>query len=356
MDITIRNKDLVKTNVIDIVDSFIWTDRFFGYGDFQIVTKASIDYISAFRENYFLSIKDSEHTMIVESFNLRTDVENGDTFTIKGRSLESILERRIVWKQTVLSGSFQNGIKRLLDENAINPEDQDRKITRLIFEESTDPRITSLLIDNQFTGDNLYTVIQQLCEKNKIGFKIVLDSDKNFIFKLYAGTDRTLDQIENSVVMFSPELDNLSNTNYYHSTVPHKTMTLVGGEGDGSDRITTQVALSGGSNLDLDRRELFTDARDISSMVDGEQISAEEYNTLLFERGVLNLLENQKISSFDGEVDPFSTYIYGLSFFMGDIVQFENEYGLQGKTRVTELIISEDLSGSNKYPTFELVE
>lgn len=354
--ITLHNTDLERIEVIDVFDSFLWTDRYSRYGDFEIYFKASSDIIASMREDYYISMHDSEHLMIIESLNLKTDIEDGDKFIVKGRSLESILERRIIWKQTVLSGGLQTGIKRLLDENAIVPEDPDRKISRLVFELSDDPIITTLSIDQQYTGDNLYTVIQTLCESNHIGFKITASPTGEFVFKLYAGVDRSFNQILNSFVAFSPDLENLSNTNYYHSKIPYRSITLVAGEGEGSDRITAQVSLVSEGNSDLARREKFTDARDVSMTVDGEQLSQSEYNTLLIERGILSLLESQPISSFDGKVDPTTNYIYGEDFFIGDMVQIENEYGLRGISRITEITFSEDLSGISSYPTFEMIE
>jgi len=356
MELIVLNTQFVKVNVLDVVDSLIWTDRYSKAGDFEIYTKATISYIQMLQEDYYLSFISSEHLMIIETINLKTDIDDGNKFVVKGRSLESILERRIIWKQTMLSGSLQAGIEKLLNENAIAPEDPDRKISNLIFEASTDPTVTALSVDQQYTGDNLYTVIQELCQINKIGFKITLSPENKFIFKLYAGQDRSFDQVVNPFVSFSPDLDNLANTNYYHSKIPHRTITLIGGEGEGSDRVTAQATLPSGANTELDRREKFTDARDISSMVDGVSLTAEEYNTLLVERGLLSLLENQAISSFDGIVDPETNYIYGVDFFIGDIVQIANEYGLQGKTRVTELVFSEDLTGVDTYPTFEMIQ
>ena len=40
---------------------------------------------------------------------------------------------------------------------------------------------------------------------------------------------------------------------------------------------------------------------------------------------------------------------------MGDIVQIVNEFGIESKARVTEMVISQDESGTDSYPTFETV-
>lgn len=356
MEIKVYDTDLNAVAVVDVFDSIIWRDLYSKSGDFEIYTTPSNSTIQTFREDYFLGLSESDRMMIIESLALNTDVETGNQFIIKGHSLESILSRRIIWHQTILSGTLHNGIKQLLEENAISPDDPDRKISRLVFEDSTDPLVTSIPIDQQYNGENLLAVIEELCVANDIGFKITVSLDKTFVFKLYAGVDRSFDQITNPFVAFSPELENLINSSYYHSRMGFKTISLVGGEGEGSDRVTAQVALPGGAGTDLNRRETFTDARDVSSMVDGVQLSASEYNSLLVQRGLLDLLESLPTSSFDGQVDPNVNYVPGIDYFLGDIVQIENEYGLRGKARITEIIYSENLSAKEIYPTFQMIE
>ena len=41
---------------------------------------------------------------------------------------------------------------------------------------------------------------------------------------------------------------------------------------------------------------------------------------------------------------------------MGDIVQLENEFGLEHKVRVIEFIHSESTNGTEQYPTFEVLD
>ena len=60
--------------------------------------------------------------------------------------------------------------KKLLDENIINPSDTSRKVEGLIFEASTDPAITGLTVDAQFTGDNLYDAIKKTVRFQKCRF------------------------------------------------------------------------------------------------------------------------------------------------------------------------------------------
>lgn len=351
MELTLLNTSLDAVAIVDDYESLIWTDRYQEYGDFEIYTPVTPDILSVLKQDYYLINRDSEHTMIVEKLLIKTDVETGNHITITGRSLESILKRRIVWKQRSITGNLQNGIKTLLNENIINPTDSKRKINNFIFEASTDERITSLKIDAQYTGDELYDVVSKLCKEHGIGFKVTLNDNKQFVFKLYAGTDRSYEQTENTYVIFSPNFENIVNSNYIESKSALKNVTLIGGEGEGKNRRYYAI----GSASGLDRRELFTDARDISSEVDEVKLTESEYNALLAQRGNEKLSENIDIMSFEGEIEPTMMFKYQEDFFNGDIVQIENEYGHSAKTRIIEMTISENEQGTSVYPTFSTI-
>ena len=353
MDVTVLNTNLDAISIVDVYESFIWTDRYYEYGDFELFTSMTDTILNYIRQDYYLQSRESEHVMVIEKIRINSDSENGNHITITGRSLESILDRRIVWGQKTITGNLQNGIRTLLNENVISPADNTRKIGNFIFEASTDPAITSLKIDAQYTGDNLYDVINKICSERNIGFKVTLNNNKQFVFKLYAGTDRSYDQSVNPYVIFSPKFENIINSNYVESKSALKTVTLVGGEGEGSARKYTTV---GGGN-GLNRRELFTDARDISSDVgDGVVLSDAEYTAQLQQRGKEKLAENTDVTSFEGQVETTVMFRYGEDFFNGDVVQIANEYGHETKARIVEIVMSEDEDGNSVYPTFKTIE
>lgn len=236
--------------------------------------------------------------------------------------------------------------------NIISPDIADRKIENFIFTPSTDSKVTSLTLEHQYTGDNLYTVIQSLCEENNIGFKIVLNSDNQFEFSLYAGVDRSYGQTDNPYVVFSPNFENIINSNYYSSKAGLKNVTLVAGEGEGSSRKTTIV----GSGVGIDRREIFTDAREISSETEEKTLTDVEYEAMLVAKGQKTLAENNKVTAFEGEVETTRSFKYGEDFFVGDIVQIANEYGNEGSAYISELIFSKSKDGKTIYPTFKAVD
>lgn len=351
MNLLILDTAFNPVGIIDAFKSMIWVDRYQEAGDFELYVPASAKMINLLRIDYYIWFNDSDHTMIIEDLELSSDVEQGNFIIVTGRSLESILGRRIVWKQTNLKGNFQDAIEKLLNDNIINPEVSGRKIENFKFDRTDDEYICNLEIDTQYTGDNIYDVIATNCEENNIGFKIVLSDDNKFVFSLYKGLDRSYGQLANPYVSFSPQLENIINSNFYTSKANLKTVTLVSGEGEGTSRKTTVVG--GGSGLE--RRELFSDARDISSDTETGTLSDAEYLTLLKSRGLKNLAEYTTKEAFEGEVNTTNLFKYGVDFFIGDVVQIANEYGNEGVAYISEIIYSISDDGITVYPTFKVI-
>ena len=343
MNIFVMNDKFETIDIIDSYESVIWTDRYIGYGDFEIYAPFSFDLLNKVKQDYYLTILDSEHTMIVEGVEILSDTDTGNRLKITGKSLESILNRRILWYDAAFSGtSLQNAIEGILNNTIINPQITDRKIDNFIFEASDDERITSLTLEDEYSTDqNVYDVIYTICKRNFIGYKVTLNDQNQFVFKLYMGEDRSYKQLENPYVVFSPNYENIINSNYIDSTELMKNITLVVGE---------NATITVGSGEGLLRREIYTDARGINP----EEV--QDYNEALKRMGNYTLQDNSRVKNFEGEVDAVRMFVYGEDFFIGDVVQISNEYGIEGSARVMEFIKSDDASGSKAYPTFEAIQ
>lgn len=353
MDLFVLNRDLDVISIVDSYKSLIWIDRYQEYGDFELYLAADPSILNSLKMDNYLWIQTSKHSMIIEGIQIESSAEDGDHVIITGRSLESILDRRVVWGLKNINGNLQEGIQTILNENVISPSKPERKIDNFIFETSDDPAITELTIDAQYTGDNIYELLNRICVERGIGFQVTLNDNKQFVFKLYAGIDRSYDQFDNPYVIFSPDFDNIIDSNYSENKSGLKNVTLVGGEGEGTERRYTAV----GNTSGLDRREIFTDARDVSSDDDeGNKITDDEYIALLRQRGKETLSENKHTASFEGQAETTIMFKYGEDFFQGDIVQVADAYGHETKARVLEVITSEDEEGFSVYPTFTMVE
>lgn len=348
LDLLVLDENYQSIAIFDVFDSLIWVDRYNEYGDFEIFIPVSEEVLSYLQKDYYVYFKESEHLMIIEDIKIVSNIEEGNYLIVTGRSLESILDRRIIWEQTVLTGNFQNGIQSLLNSSIINPTITDRKISNFIFEASTDLAITSLEFDVQINrGLNLYEVIRDLCVERNIGFKVILNDNNQFVFSLYAGEDRSYEQSVNPYVVFSQGFDNLVEVNYSESKRLHKNVTLVAGEGDEMDRKSTIVGVQQG----LVRREMYSNASEISQSNQGVTMTDAEYVLQLIQRGKVDLSKAIVHKDIDCKIDNTSPmFEYKDDYFMGDVVQINVGYGIETRARVVEMMYSVSHEGVESYP------
>jgi hypothetical protein len=336
--------------VIDSFTSLIWTKRFFDCGDFELYMPADKKILDYIHEDSFLIRDDDDSVMVVERFRISTDAENGDYFIFSGRSLESILYRRIFREQFIVSDTTINSaVQKMATEctTTNRPSETYRKIPGLTVDTEN---IIEKKISCQFTGQTLLDGIVSICQPDDIGIKMVI-SGQNLILSFYKGQ-------ENGVI-FSTEFDNIISSAYEYDITNYATYLEIAGEGEGKNRryagifvhpiYPTYIRDSG-----LKLREKFVDARDISSN-DGE-IETYDYDSMLIARGREKVSEYEIVQTFECEVEPRIQYVYKRDYSLGDIVKVENDYGVQVDARITEIIESWDNEGYRIIPKIESTE
>jgi hypothetical protein len=287
--------------------------------------------------------------MVIERLELQTDAESGDFFIVSGRSLESILLRRIFDRQFLLrnTGSLNGAIWAMIQECT----------TVHAPETGTYRRIEGLTVDfktsfdgtmqAQFTGSTLYDAIVAVCQARSVGFKMTI-SGSDLVLSLYQGSEVD--------VIFSPEFDNLLNSNYVFDKTNLANTAYVGGEGQGNARkwLTILTVPFADRPTGLALREMYVDARDVSSN-DGA-VSDSDYWSMLSERGHEKLAEHEVTKTFEAEIEPMTTYRYKVDYNLGDIVTVTNEYGVTANPRIVEIVESWDESGYTAIPTFDALD
>lgn len=343
MDLYILDSSFTPIAVIDNFASLIWTKRYYSPGDFELYVPADKNLLSYLQMGNFIKREDDDIVMIVESIRIKTDVENGDFFTITGRSLESIIGRRIFRQQSRFSGTIAEIVQAAITDNFINSVIRDRNINNFIIGTMYDtPETTEL----QVTGDNLATWLEALCRAYSYGWKVIINNNNKIEFQLYAGN--------NTEVIFSDEFDNLLTTEYLINRENYKNHAYIFGEGEGSERKVTTAVINGDDFQGLDRYELYVDARDVSS--NNGQIYHIDYTKMLVQRGYEKLKEHSITQAFSGEIEPNTTYKYKVDYNLGDIVTVQTSYGISTHPRIVEIIENWDETGYKIVPTFEEME
>lgn len=329
-----------KAEVDDYI-SFIWTTRYYTYGDFELCTAANTKYMSLFMKGYYVVRDDDENIGIIEDIKIQRNDDGNEIIIVSGRFLSSILERRIIADQITVTGKISACINALINANVINPSITARKINNFVLG-SYDVATT---MQAQFTGQNLLETISDICKTYGLGFKVTLNSDHQFVFMLFAGVNRTYSQSVNPWVIFSDKYDNLLSSEYEENYMNIATAVLVAGEGEGADRKKRWVT---DGSTGLDRYEIWKDQRHIQN---DSGMSEAEYNALLDESGKESL--TTYTTAFTGTV-YFDNVKYKEDVNIGDLCVIENSnWGIYLNSRLVEVI--ESVSETGEYsivPTF----
>lgn len=335
-----------KIAVLDNAKSVIWVKRYADCGEFEIYINATSELLNLLLKGEIIVTRDDDDVaMYIEKIQLTVDNENGNFIIISGRTAECILARRVINKQTILSGKAENAIRKLLTDNIINPSDSNRKVDIITLSEVNSWTET---INMQITGDDLLTAVRDICKSYGYGFKLSYENNK-FVFYLYKGQDRSYRQSSNSFVVFSPQFENLIKSEYVRDDTETSKYAYIAGEGEGINRKI--VSLSVGTLTGLMRKEIWVDARDISSN-DGE-VSDSEYRNQLLRKGYEELANHKIITEFNGTIANMNNFVYGKDYFLGDKVSIENQYGIKANVIITEVCETEDETGYSIVPAFE---
>lgn len=376
MEFMVLDKNYDGIAMIDTFTSAIWTVRYDEAGDFEIYTPVRLDYLQAMQIGNYLWNRDSDRLMIIETVEIETDAEQGPQLIVTGRSLESILDRRVITNSATLTGSLPVVIEEILSNEIIRSGV--RQIPGFIYTRTKDPRITSLNVEFTARGENVYDTICSLCQTYKLGFKVTPHGKGGFNFELYMGADRSYNQNENPYVVFSPSFENLLNSNYIKSFKSYKNAIYAVGtyqkevivknkykndEGDWvveeqttyeEAEVTTWGYSESNAPSGLTRREMFIDNGGVN---DGEQGgSADVWNNINHQKAITELSGHQTTTAFEGELEATRQYVYDEDFTIGDIVQVENEFGITGTVYISEIVFSQDANGITITPTFTSTE
>lgn len=265
MELYILNEDFVAVDVIDTYESLIWTDRYLEPGDFELYLVIGTKIPSSIKIGRYMVQQNSEHVMIIEKLEIKTDVDDGNKLIVTGRSAESLLDRRVLYEEVDFHKdngenlSVWLALRKAITHNLtladvtqrrfLNPKDPWENIDgdiryHSLFdlkEEEPGSDILKILITEEvefYTGHNLLDLVVQICKYYNLGFKVIFDKARTkFIMSFYLGVDHT-DRTKENYVIFSAKYDNLLESNYYNDIRSYKNVALCEGpEEDKYDKV-----------------------------------------------------------------------------------------------------------------------
>lgn len=259
MELYTMDREFNRVSMIDVFESAIWTERYYGDHDFQLTLPISKEIVDALKPGTFVGrdIPEPTSTPITEPMITETlNIENGE-LKVTGISLSKWLNNRFirttydpatsVWNVTgikpgqLMSDIVQNWCIASVyltntwlihsswpDDGAghvyeINPNSMgmlDSRMFKIPYLEIEETDTGGSNISVQVPFGPVYDALKALGEAYEVGMKITLkfayDSglgiNRAYLgFHSYRGKDRTSDQTVNPLIKFSPDLDSLTN-------------------------------------------------------------------------------------------------------------------------------------------------
>lgn len=266
IELYVLNKDLVRIDVIDSYKSLIWANRYGKVGDCELYVPATKKAFNTLKKGYYLLRDDDEMICQIKKVELDTDAENGNYLIVTGYDCKRFLDQRVMWGTRNCDGNVEDFIRSFVNQGLGDPSLSARQLKkangqRLFYlgNKANFKEVTQ----EQVSYANIGEKVREYCAKYEWGYKVVL-SDDALYFLLYKGTDRS------DSVIFSDEYENLITTKYVEDDTNIGNVTLVAGEGEGSERSRNVSGYAEG----LDRYELYVDARDLSKTIKWSDLKA----------------------------------------------------------------------------------
>lgn len=390
MNLALLDKNFELVRFIDEFESLVWTERFNDYGDFELVFKTEEDLLDVFKEDYYIQNTDViDNLMIIDHIEKDTAYDDATKYTITGKDLSSILDRRVVVNGGEIRDAEMNMVmSALIRGNLTNPAIPERRIENLQYmglPASVGGQLLGLDVDML---SNLGDVTREICGFYNMGYRITVDTKQKMLYlKFFVGTDRSKlydgQYMDPEGVIFSSNYENLIGTSYLKDTTNVKNAAVAylstevnirkNVDNNGKQEVVSvmkplKVTASAGKGKGLERKEIGIVVEDDGDVVPDHWINETNTNSdeYKFNEAYLQYEHYAKIKAaqeiakkdytlstvFDAELESFNPqFKLNEDYFLGDIVLVKQKNDIL-KQIVTEVIYSYDTDGPRVYCTF----
>lgn len=313
-EIRIYNPALEMQGVIDEFSSMIWLRRYQEPGEFELRTPYAAESKRLLIPENIVQRYDGAETVeaaVVENIQM-----NADEIIIKGRFLESYLDRRLIKATTYYTGNAEDSLRRIISEMVSIP----------LLQLGTDRGLSETLVF-QATYKPVLNIISKACKATGLGFRIRPDfSARKLYFEVYKGADRT--SANAAKVIFSEKYDNLLKEQYAYDSTQYKTKAYAS---QLINDVRTAYEVGGGTGLGL--REVH-----VSTNADTNGKTAAEIEASMKNQGQRALDSKTIRESFTFSTDAESPFKYRGDYDVGDVVHVKHiAWNIDLQLRIAEI-------------------
>lgn len=342
--ITIWDAEFNIQGIIDTIETLEIVKNLNKTGTFTLTVPLTSEYIKLLKiGNLITKSSESIKSNLLEPYiitykQISINSDGVETLEIQGKSLLYWLKSRVITKSYNTTDTIENILNTLVNAECINPIDPHRIIPNLSINPTnnyTDK--TTFITQSQYT--ELLSTLTSIAQLNYYGIQILMNpQESQYIFEVYKGKDRTLDNSEdNNVLIFSSNLNNIMSETFTHSIVNLQTTAYVYGTLSDSKN-TPELVIVGEEATGLDRIEVGVSGSDPT--INGEQFNLTEsnYKQIMTAVGEQTLANAEITKSFDGKLNMHAGLKYKLDFNVGDKIScINNSWDLNESLFITSV-------------------
>lgn len=397
MELFTLTKNFRLQDDIDEFLSAIWTERYYGDGDFQLTVPATKDMINKLKMNTKLYLSGSKEIMIIDTINFENNL-----MTVMGGNLMQWMNNRVIrataahedryWTIVQTPGTI---LAQIIQFMVIAPTYGDGTANPTGIPAAVQQFSTLSVKAFDATGDSVtiaipygpvFDAMKDIGVTYDIGQTITLEAvtDTTYFiqYQNYRGIDRTANTP--NPVRFSPQMDSLTSIkevqtgkdskNGCYSYAPGNPGSLA----DGLSRPGIYWSSTGGVGGPTPRihipgrvpppfdplAPILLRNFDVQLMMEFEEdITTDQIGgdpavlqQMLDERAKKAIVNDHRfLAAVDGTLVPLNQFQYGRDYSLGDIIEVQGNTGAITQSRVTEYIRAQDNSGEKAYPTLAAV-
>ena len=346
MKIMVLNENMEPIGPISIVNTLIWTRRYYKAGCFEVHFPAQYYDLVRKGNGAYIYRTDRTELGVIRECNFAESDTAKKTSYVKGYFAESLLEDRVINGSYNKQGIIEDVSRDIVDTYCIS-SGGDRQIPNLSL--GTRQGLGDS-IRLQVTGENVSDQLYKMEQTQGMSHRLAYDYENNTLsFEVWQGLDRTDTQDVNSWATFSDSFRNIRDAVYNQDDTNYRNVAYVAGAGEGSERTIIEVDLR--EDATEARREVWVDARDLQpTYVEGTTTytyTDAEYEELLRQRGLDKLTEFAQVETVNSNVDPSANLVYGTDYDLGDLCTYRyTDVNIEMSKRITE--ITETIEGSRR--------
>ncbi|MED4124035.1 tail fiber domain-containing protein [Halalkalibacterium halodurans] len=317
---------------VDTYQSLQFERSYFGYGKFELHINRYMHEAEAFnKSNIILLNKQGNKAGIIIGKEIALDEAGKETenFKLTGYALDGLVSRRVTVppegdSHDRVSGSAEAVMKHYIRRHFVDPADGKRRMPNLVIAPNQN-RGPHIHWESRFK--NVADELEAIGMRTGVGWGVWLDVvNRQFVFDVIHARDLTQDNAQGySPVFFSPDFNTIRSQQFVDSDNEYRNFGYVGGQGEGEER---KIVTVGEGDVGINRIETFIDARDLGEDEDGD-LTNEEIEKLLKERGEQKLREMRRLLSFEAEiltpVQGEAPFEYEKDYDLGDRVDVVNK-------------------------------